>query len=182
MKFLARLTVVLAIFVSVGAVAAQRPDRDRGIDLYREGKYVEAIDVLEKTVAANEKDRAAWLYLGGAYVHAGDETKARNAFEKSNAKPTVPQPKYERSVKLTNRPRPKYTEKARGNRASGTVRIAIELRADGTVGFVFPLQTIKQDLIQPSLDAAKGTQFEPAMKDGKPVTVITMFQYGYWIG
>jgi len=182
MKFLASFAATLVIFVSAGAVAAQQSDRDRGIDLYRDGKFTEAMVLLEKSVAANEKDRAAWLYLGGAYVHAGDETKARNAFEKSNAKPTVPQPKYERSVKLTNRPRPKYTEKARGNHASGTVRIAIELRADGAVGFVFPLQTIKQDLIQPSLDAAKGTQFEPAMKDGKAVTVITMFQYGYWIG
>lgn len=183
MKFLARFTVALVIFLAAGAVAAQQSDRDRGIDLYREGKFPEAIVLLEKSIAANETDRAAWLYLGGAHVYAGDESNARKAFGKLNIKPTTPQPKYERSVKVTYKPRATYTEETRKKLSSGTVRIAVEFCGDGSIGFVFPLPTvIDRDLVQQSVNAAKGIRFEPAMKDGKPVTVINFVEYGFFIG
>jgi hypothetical protein len=179
MKYLARFTTLLALFLFAGATGAQVSDRDQGIDLYREGKFADAIEVLEKRVASNEGDRAAWLYLGGAYVHADDEVKARNAFGKFRMKPTTPQPKYDSSVKITSKPRPRYSEEARRNMSSGTVTVAIEFRSDGTIGFVFPIQPLPRDLIGPALDAAKGIRFEPAIKSGKPVTVINFAEYGF---
>ncbi len=66
--------------------------------------------------------------------------------------------------------------------SSGTVRIAVEFRADGTIGFTFPLKSpIDRELVQQSVDAVKGIRFEPAMKDGKPLTVINFVEYGFMV-
>lgn len=103
------------------------------------------------------------------------------AFGNSNIKQSAPPPKYEKTVKITYKPRAGYTNELRLNLSSGTVRIAVEFQADGTIGFVFPLQTVNMDLVPPSVNAAKGIQFEPAIKDGKPVTVIYLVEYGFSI-
>lgn len=60
MKFARVVTFVFVVMSVTSAIAQDQPsDRDRGIDLYREGKFTEAITVLEAAVAANETDRAA---------------------------------------------------------------------------------------------------------------------------
>ena len=183
MKFVFRCAIILSIFLVASAVSAQQTDRDSGIDLYREGKFKEAIALLEKCVAADETDRAAWIYLGGAYVHTGESAKAVTAFSKSSVRPTGAQPKYDSSVKITYKPRATYSETGRRNLSSGTVRVFVEFRADGKIGFVFPLpSTVDPSLVQQSILAARGIKFEPAVKDGKPVTVINVTEYGFWIG
>lgn len=182
MKYLARFMTLMVVFLSAGAAGAQVSNRDQGIELYRDGKFTEAIAILERSVAADKTDRAAWLYLGGAYVHNGDEVKAAEAFEKSKVRTTTPQPKYDRSVKITHKPAARYTEAARRKMQTGIIRVAVEFRSDGTIGFVFPLRTDITDLIEVAVEAAKGIQFEPAVKDGKPITVINFAEYGFWIG
>lgn len=180
MKLSLTFASLFVCFLLAGFASAQETDRDRGIDLYREGKFGEAIEMLEKAVATNESDRAAWIFLGGAYVRTGEDSKAAAAFKRSSIRPNGPQPKYEKSVKITFKPRAKYTEQARRHMSSGTVRIAVEFRSDGTIGFVFPLSTsLDTDLVRQSVDAAKGTRFEPAMIDGKAVTVINFAEYGF---
>lgn len=182
MKRLAILTSVLTIMLS-GAIVAQDSDRDRGLDLYREGKFTEAIAALETAVTTNANDRIAWIFLGGGYIHADDMKKAHTAFQRSfeAARPIVAPPKYDRSVKVTNKPRPQYTQQARMNMSSGQVRVAVEFQADGKIGFIYPIDRVNDDLIRPSLVAAQQIEFQPAMKDGKPVTVINIVVYGYSI-
>jgi outer membrane biosynthesis protein TonB len=175
------LPVTVAMFIS-SSVFAQQSDRDRGIDLYREGKFPEAISALETAVAANENDRIAWIFLGGGYVHADDETKALSAFRRSReVKQAVRPATYDRSVKVTYKPQPRYPRQARANMSTGRIQVAVEFRADGTIGFTFPIAPPSNELIPPSTEAAKGIRFEPAIKDGKPVTVINIVEYGYWI-
>lgn len=170
---------VLLTILSVTAVA-QQGDRDHGIDLYREGKFAEAIIALESAVAANENDRFAWIFLGGAYLHQDAKDKASEAFGRMRGiKQPAPPPRYEKTVKITYKPRPGYTEEARQNQSSGIVRVVVEFRSDGKIGFVFPLSTSSLDLIQPSLRAAREIRFEPAVKNGKPVTAINLVEYGY---
>lgn len=179
MKFVIRFGVVCTIFLFSLTVSAQKSDRDIAIDLYRQGKFTDAIQLLEKSVAANEGDRMAWMFLGGAYINAGEKDKAAKAFAKTNVRSSVAVPKYDKSVKITYKPRPVYTNEARRNMSSGVIRVAIEFRSDSTVGFVFPLWNADSDLIEPALQAAKGIKFEPAVKDGKPVTVINIAEYGF---
>jgi hypothetical protein len=186
MKFARIVSFVFVVVMAVTSAIAQEPqsERDRGIDLYREGKFTEAITALEAAVAANESDRGAWMYLGGAYVNTNEDGKAAKAFAKMRATRQVgPPPTYDKSVKVTWKPRPGYTDEARRNMSSGTIGVAVEFRANGTVGFTFPLSTYMstRDLIQPSVKAARGIKFEPAVKNGKPITVISIVEYGYMI-
>lgn len=179
MKVALIFPVLLTLIFSTAAIA-QQSDRDRGIDLYREGKFTEAITTLQSAVTANEDDRIAWLFLGGAFVHQDAKDEAAEAFGRmSGTKQPPPPPKYDRTVKITYKPRPGYTEEARRNRSSGTIRVVVEFCSDGTIGFVFPMPTSTRDLIPPSLRAARDIRFEPAIKDGKPVTVINMLEYTY---
>ena len=152
----------------------QQSDRDRGIDLYREGKFTEAISALESAVGTNENDRIAWIFLGGSYIHADDEKKAMSAFTRSyEVKPPIAPPlTYDRSIKVIEKPQPRYTRAARESMSAGKIRVAVEFRSDGTIGFIFPIVSKMNDLVAPSIEAAKGIRFEPALKDGKPVTVI----------
>src|SRR5688572_21514429 len=103
MKFVVRYVFALSIFV-LSSTAFSQTDRDRGIDLYQEGKFKEAIELLETSVTADATDRAAWIYLAGAYVHIGEPSKATNAFAKTNVRPTGAQPKYDKSVRITYQP------------------------------------------------------------------------------
>jgi hypothetical protein len=179
-KFLVMLA--LFSFACCATAWAQESDRDRGIELYREGKYRDAIVMLENSVATNDRDSVAWIFLGGAYVHVGEEKKASKAFQNSAVKSTVPRPKYDSSVRITSKPRASYTESARQNWSSGTVRLAVEFRSDGTIGFVFPLPTtLDPDLVKQSIEAAKEITFVPAIKNGQPVTVIYMTEYGFYL-
>ena len=182
MRFARLVTFVFVVMSVTSAIAQeQQSDRDRGIDLYREGKFTEAIAALEAAVAANESDRAAWKYLGGAYANTDQEGKASKAFSRMNSTKQVGRPpRYDKSVKVTWKPRPGYTDEARRNRSSGTIRVVVEFRADGKVGFAFAIPTLTQDLIPPSIQAARQIKFEPAVKDGRPITVINIVEYGYF--
>jgi hypothetical protein len=65
--------------------------------------------------------------------------------------------------------------------ASGRILVAVEFRSDGKIGFTFALAPSMNDLVSPSLEAARAIEFEPAVKNGKPVTVINLVEYGYRI-
>ncbi len=182
MKFARILSFGFVVIFATSAIA-QQSERDRGIDLYREGKFAEAIATLEAALAANENDRAAWTYLGGSYIHTSDEDKAIAAFGRTaGLKSSAPPPTYERTVKVTYKPHPSYPRQARMNGSTGKVRLAVEFRSDGKIGFTFPLKsTINDDLVQPSIKAAHAITFEPAIKNGQPVTVINIVEYEYKI-
>ena len=49
------------------------------------GRAAQAIATLEKASAADPQDAAVLINLGIAYAHAGDETRARAAFERALA-------------------------------------------------------------------------------------------------
>ena len=53
------------------------------------GNAEKALATLEKASAADPHDAAVLINLGIAYAHAGDETKARAAFEQALACPEV---------------------------------------------------------------------------------------------
>lgn len=56
-------------------------DRNRGIELYRQGKYSDASDFLKKLVKKNKTDEQAWYYLGLALARQRDYKVASKAFE-----------------------------------------------------------------------------------------------------
>ncbi|HEX8456281.1 MAG TPA: TonB family protein [Pyrinomonadaceae bacterium] len=67
-------------------------DTANGIALYKEGRYEEAIGVLQGAVKRRNRDAQAWLHLGIALARAGKNKEARKAFEKTlKLQPATPQ-------------------------------------------------------------------------------------------
>ena len=59
-------------------------DTDRGVDLYRQGKYAEAQSELSKTVQSTPNDARALRYLGLALVEQHKASEARDHLNKAN--------------------------------------------------------------------------------------------------
>jgi tetratricopeptide (TPR) repeat protein len=70
-------------------VSAQRPtggisdDRDRGIQLYKQGDAAGAIELLRQAVKLHKEDISAWHYLGLAFAQTGKKGDALKAHEKA---------------------------------------------------------------------------------------------------
>ena len=70
--------------------------------------------------------------------------------------------------------RPAYTEQARRNKTSGTVRVRFELRSDGAIGAGMTIiNGLADGLDDEAIRAMNQTIFLPSVKDGKFVTTWT---------
>ena len=87
-----RFTVAIflsLILLGTSGATAQQPansssaDRDRGLQLYKQGDAKGAIEVLRATVNRDKEDGDAWHYLGLALLGVGDKSGGRKAFEKA---------------------------------------------------------------------------------------------------
>lgn len=79
--------MVLVFIVSAMPLFAQQPNRHEGIILYEQGKYSEAVSLLESTSKQKEFKTNAEIfnYLGLAYIEKGETKKAKKSLEKSVA-------------------------------------------------------------------------------------------------
>ena len=85
---LAALCSSCAAFVSSSVVRAQQTpaaadERDRGIELYRQGNIKEAVKMLRAAVKRDKNDGEAWHYLSMALNRDGDRKGARKAVERA---------------------------------------------------------------------------------------------------
>ena len=168
--------VLPLLFVSVSFAQSER---DEGIELYRQDEYEKAARILQAAVQVNERDRLGWTYLGASFVKLKKDDEAAKAFRKADGirSKNPPSYAYDKEVKITQRPRFNSTEEARRNGTEGTVKLAVEFRADGKIGFVFPFQTLPDGLTESAAHAARNIRFEPAVKDGKPVATVKFIEY-----
>lgn len=178
MKKLIFLQVLLVLF-TFSAFAQEQTDRDKGMDLYRQGEYQKAVELLQNRVKAEEKDRLAWLYLGASYVKLKKNKEAGKAFNKTGSIYSENLPTYDKKIKITSKKQAPYTDAARNNRTSGNISVAVEFGADGKIGFVFPFKTLPDGLTESAVKATKEIKFEPAEKDGKPITVVMVVMYTF---
>ena len=74
--------LLLIILFFVGFVSAQT-ETERGIKLYEDGKYKEAVNILEKASKQAKNDAITWNALGLAYVKKEDFKRAIKSFEKA---------------------------------------------------------------------------------------------------
>jgi TonB family protein len=80
---------------------------------------------------------------------------------------------------IQSKPEPLYTEKARRNQTTGTVRLRIVLGADGNVQHIYPTRRLPDGLTEASIAAARRIKFIPAMKDGRPVSQFVTIEYNF---
>jgi len=104
-----------------------------------------------------------------------------NYFSKDRTIPLVPSAPEPGTtpVKILNKPKASYTEKARQSLVSGKIRIAVLLGASGKVEQILLLKRLGFGLDEEAMRAANQIRFEPATKDGKPVSKVVIFEYGF---
>jgi len=74
--------LILSVQRSPARSAAQANNRNRGIQLYRERKFIEATKILRSVVKEDKTDHEAWYYLGLVLLPQPGKTKdAAKAFE-----------------------------------------------------------------------------------------------------
>lgn len=178
---LAKILTFCLILGGYALAQAQISQRDEGIELYRQGEYQKAVEQLQKTVTIDEKDEEAWLYLGMSFARSKEREKAAEAFKKADAlRPKKPQPKPG-DVKITEKPRPSYTDAARANQVSGVVKLAIEFGADGELKYAFVFRALPHGLTENVFKVVPKIKFEPAVKNGKPVSAVKIIEYSFQI-
>lgn len=173
--------LILTIAFSTGIIA--QSDRDKGVELFRLGDYSKAIDVLETIRSTGKADYYTATYLGAAYVKTGREDLAREVFVKATTYGPAGKPfDGETKAVLKKKPMAKFDSSVKISEGSGHVKVAVEFKQDSTVGFIFPFYTTSEKLIKGAVEAASKIRFEPAVKDGKPVTVVLVIEYSFQIG
>src|SRR5688500_15787360 len=72
--------------------------------------------------------------------------------------------------------KPEYPKSVLKDKVQGSVRLAIHVKADGTVGKVRVSQPLDPRLDAEAVKAARQWRFKPGTKDGKPVPVETLLE------
>ncbi|HLL71987.1 MAG TPA: energy transducer TonB [Pyrinomonadaceae bacterium] len=84
-----------------------------------------------------------------------------------------------RKANITSKPEPLYTEEARRNQVTGTVRLRLILSASGQVTGITPLTKLPDGLTEKAIEAARKISFTPAEKDGRKVSQYVTIEYNF---
>lgn len=176
-------SIVFLIFI-FSAVSFAQTERDKGIELYQQGEYEKAIEVLKKVVDAHKTDGDAWLYLGTAYARIGKSDEAIKAIRQcptSRCRKSVSDDSdnyYDKELKIISKAFPQYTDEAKRLRVVGSINVVVDFGADGNK-FIFPLERLPNGLTESAVNAARKIKYEPAVKNGSPVSVLRIIEYHF---
>lgn len=173
-----RILSLFALLVFAASALGQASDRDAGVQLYREGKFSEAASQLESVSTLDPKDRQAWLYLGAVYAHLGRMDDAKKAFRASRMRQTEGLPTFSKKLKVVSKPSPNF-DRSVNEKPPVIITVAVEFKADGTIGIVVPFQDKASRHEAAAIEAARNIRFEAAEIDGKPVTTVVALEYAY---
>lgn len=81
--------------------------------------------------------------------------------------------------KITYREKAKYTEEARDNVTHGTVALSVVFHSNGSISDIKVVTGLPYGLIQSAIEAARKVRFEPAIKDGQPVSVRGILEFTF---
>lgn len=145
----------------------------------KSARYGNAADNLGKyiTLSKNLPNQSFWRGQEGIlrrfaeYYAKREKDKTDEDAESANITP----------LKITSKPRVSYTDNARYNGISGTIRLLIGFGEDGKINDVLVLSSLGYGLDEEAIKAARGIKFEPAKKDGKPIYVVRVVEYSFSI-
>jgi TonB family protein len=84
-----------------------------------------------------------------------------------------------RKAQIISKPEPLYTEEARKNQVTGTVRLRLILGASGSVSGITPVSRLPDGLTEKAIEAARRISFTPAEKDGRKVSQYVTIEYNF---
>ncbi len=82
-------------------------------------------------------------------------------------------------LKITKKSAPAYSREARKDGTQGTIRLAVMFRGNGTIGPVVLLQGLPSGLNEMAINSARGIEFQPARRNGVPVSEIKTIVYTF---
>jgi TonB family protein len=174
-----KLTLSMLTILLFAVVAFGQDKTDKGIELYLQGDYNGAISILQDVVQTNKNNRDAWLYLGMSFARIRKNKEALKALRKGDSISSKNSSNYDKELKIISKPHCRYTDSARENSITGTVKLAVEFGADGTIKSIIAVQSLPYGLTENCIAAAENIKFEPATKNGKPVASIKVNEYSF---
>lgn len=82
-------------------------------------------------------------------------------------------------ARLLSKPEPQYTEDARKNQIVGTVVLKVVFSSNGTVTNIRTVSGLPYGLTERAIAAARQIKFQPATKDGHPVSMWMQLEYNF---
>jgi tetratricopeptide (TPR) repeat protein len=183
MKKLYNISLFITLLFTATIIFAQQTEREKGIEYYNNGEYQKAVETLQKIVETDKEDKQSWLYLGMSQTKLKNKSQAAKAFKKADKiSDEEKQPdNTQTKLKIISKPRAAYTDEARASMTQGTIKLAVEFGADGSIKSIFPFQTLPYGLTENCVESAKNIKFEPATKDGKAYSTIGILSYSFTI-
>lgn len=96
----------------------------------------------------------------------------------SNGAPIIPMTASDRPT-ILYREKAKYTEEARQAKVSGTVKLQVIFRSDGVLVIQRVIDYLPYRLTLTAVEAASRVRFNPAMKNGAPVSIKGSLEFTY---
>jgi len=84
-------------------------------------------------------------------------------------------------LQITSKPLAKFTDDARRNGTEGSIRLRVVFTASGQIGNVVSLSELPDGLTEQAIAAAKQIKFEPAFRNGVPISVTKIIEYNFTI-
>lgn len=91
----------------------------------------------------------------------------------------VPSAQLTTKAVITYKPEPGFTEKARRNNVTGTVRLRAVLGADGQVRHIIAIRRLPDGLTEKCIEVARKIRFKPATLDGHVVSQFVVLEYNF---
>jgi TonB family protein len=85
----------------------------------------------------------------------------------------------EQRARLLLKPEPQYTEEARRQQITGTVKLRVVFSSAGEVVQIRAVNTLPFGLTERAIAAARQIKFVPASKGGRPVSVFMQLEYNF---
>ena len=131
-------------------------------------KYQSVIDSIEKYLEVTPKPTADWI----------DELEALRFYRDywrglRKEEAIVSTKEATTRLHILEKPSPDFS----GTRASGTSVLRALFASDGTVKHVLVVRRVEPRFDQACIEAARKVRFEPAIKDGHPVSMILQLEY-----
>jgi TonB family protein len=85
----------------------------------------------------------------------------------------------DKKARITKKSQPRYTESARNRGVSGNVTLRVVLRSSGEIGDIVVVKGLRDGLNEECIKVARQIRFEPAVRDGHPVSQYAMAEYSF---
>ena len=114
------------------------------------------------------------IFCGFAFAQNTPKTDKKNE-ETDSAQQNKP-------LKILEKPRPRYPTSENGTVCiQGTIVLRVQFLASGEIGKVTAITNLPYGATENAIEAAKNIKFEPAIKNGKPITVTKMISFNFTI-